>query len=486
MQKNDKRYSDLDFQGYKAIAMACDSGATLPAAPSEGLWFLHTPTGRNVLMQYVGGTWNPIFGFGALTLYVDVSLGSDAADNGFGTGADAFQTFMYAYDSIPSSYSGSCTINLAAGTYAEQISLVSPAHPVKYGGAISVNGELLTHDTGTVTSSVAGSGATRTSITDTSKSWVVDEHKGKLCLMGTGLIRLIISNTVDTLIISRPAGASVGSSYTIYDYGTVFNTGISATHFISVVGAVLNWNYIQFRGLAGNALMGFNSGSASLVGVAIEPDLNVTNSTTAFNQGASTSVNFTDCYVTTINRSLSVSPLTTFTGAGCYFLEKTKAKTQLGLQAAGSGGVICNVSCTFEGWGSAVRASGLTQFGTTAGLGYHFFVDNDIAIDVVTGGIFTRLSALDLPQFSGNRLNYQTAWQLGETTFSKVSPANIPALTVVQGTKMQDIQAQTAAIGEVKADVRGSGERIYGVVHTAEGIESPGNPCLGDIWIDTN
>jgi hypothetical protein len=77
---------DLQFATYKAIAMACDNGATLPSTPVIGQWFLHTPTGRNVLMQYTGSAWQPIISFGSMTMYVaGNSVGSDVADNGTGT-----------------------------------------------------------------------------------------------------------------------------------------------------------------------------------------------------------------------------------------------------------------------------------------------------------------------------------------------------------------------------------------------------------------
>ena len=49
---------NIEFANYKAIAMVCDNGATLPSAGiTAGQWFLHTPTGRNILYQYDGSNW---------------------------------------------------------------------------------------------------------------------------------------------------------------------------------------------------------------------------------------------------------------------------------------------------------------------------------------------------------------------------------------------------------------------------------------------
>jgi hypothetical protein len=57
MKKNDKNYSDVDYQGYKAIALACDNGDTLPASPAEGQWFLLIVAGVRTLYQYQDAAW---------------------------------------------------------------------------------------------------------------------------------------------------------------------------------------------------------------------------------------------------------------------------------------------------------------------------------------------------------------------------------------------------------------------------------------------
>ena len=115
--KNVVQTEDINFAGFAAVAMACDSGATLPTSPSEGQWFLHTPTGRNVLMQYASGQWNPIFAFGAMTVYVDGTNGTDSPDYGGTTGTGAFKTVSYALKQVPPKYSGDVLIKASADTW---------------------------------------------------------------------------------------------------------------------------------------------------------------------------------------------------------------------------------------------------------------------------------------------------------------------------------------------------------------------------------
>ena len=103
----------IDFQKFKAITMACDNGATLPTSPVVGQWFLHTPTGRKVLMQYEGSSWIPILNVGTTTVYVDYTDGTDAQDNGGAVNAGAYKTIQFAIDQIAGLFSGAITINLS-------------------------------------------------------------------------------------------------------------------------------------------------------------------------------------------------------------------------------------------------------------------------------------------------------------------------------------------------------------------------------------
>src|SRR3990172_4336 len=112
---------DVDFATYKAVALACDNGATLPTSPVTGQWFLHTPTGRKILMMYDGSAWQPVWNMGSATMYVNGTSGTDSQDKGFGTGTDAFNTIQFAVNQIAGLVGGNILIYISGGTYAENV-----------------------------------------------------------------------------------------------------------------------------------------------------------------------------------------------------------------------------------------------------------------------------------------------------------------------------------------------------------------------------
>ena len=166
---------DVDFAKYKAIAMACDNGSTLPTSPVIGQWFLHTPTGRKVLMMYDGSSWIPIISLGSMTLYVDGTNGTDSQNNGYGTGANAFRTIQYAINQIPGQYSGDVTINIASGTYGG-FTLQGKYPTGNY--YIYINGTLQTDYTGTITSGTTGSAENYCTITVSGAGWTPNQWVG--------------------------------------------------------------------------------------------------------------------------------------------------------------------------------------------------------------------------------------------------------------------------------------------------------------------
>ncbi len=108
--------ADVDFASFMAVAMSCDRGTGFPTSPAQGQWFYHTTS--NCLFMYDGSVWKPIISFGAMTLYVDGTNGSDAPGQGFASGSGATATIQYAINLIPAIVGGNVTINVAAGTYA--------------------------------------------------------------------------------------------------------------------------------------------------------------------------------------------------------------------------------------------------------------------------------------------------------------------------------------------------------------------------------
>lgn len=481
MRKGDKQYWDLDFQGYKSIAMACDNGATLPLLPTEGQWFLHTPAGRKILMQYVTGAWNPIYSFGNATIYVDV-LGTNAPDQGGGTGASAFLTMTYAMSLMPPFGFGNLAVLVGAGTFVEQFVIGA-----KFFANITVSGTLTSADTGVSTGIVKGISQTRGVLTDSTKAWVVDEHKGKILNPGDGNYRLIYSNDATNLYLVVPMATTpvVGTAYTIYNYGTVFqNTSSFGSHTLSSNNVNSTITYIKFTGTtASAALTTSNPGSiTSMNYCAIEPD----STKNCFYFRASSYQLVAHCYLTTSNANLSPTQNESFMSfQGSIFYEKTKAKTKYAFQYAPPAALILVTGCTFEGWLVAVQTKGMfRQDYTSTSFGTAFFIDNLIAVELLVGGSITY--GLTQPVYSGTGRGVLHNWNVGEIVFSKQNTDGLPVVTITQGLQAQNVKAQTATIGETKTDVQGDGRRIYNVVHTTEGMNAPSYPVMGDIWIDTN
>ena len=211
----------MDFKKLKAIAMACDNGATLPATPADAQWFCHTPTGRTVLMMYSSGAgaWIPIMNIGASTIYVDGGSGTDDLDLGGASGAGAFATIQYAVDSLAGLVGGNVIINLSADIYREKVTYLGKTVTGNY--IIKIAGSLSVNDSGTATS-----GANST-LTDTGASWTVNALRGKKIAIvggtGDGQEKLIASNTATIItIVGKWFSSNVDntSQYEVYDRDT--------------------------------------------------------------------------------------------------------------------------------------------------------------------------------------------------------------------------------------------------------------------------
>jgi len=182
----------------------------LPTSPATGQWFLHTPTGRKVLMMYNGSSWTPIISLGNMTLYVDGASGTDNQNKGYGTGANAFATIQYAVNQIPGQYSGDVYINIASGTYSGFT--VQGKYPTgNY--YIYINGTLQTDYTGTITSGTTGSAENYCTITVSGAGWTTNQWVGYLANWNSQY-SVIMSNTSDTLTVV--GNSSVTPSGTLY------------------------------------------------------------------------------------------------------------------------------------------------------------------------------------------------------------------------------------------------------------------------------
>lgn len=269
--------ADLDFATYKAVAMATDGGATLPTSPApvEGQLFRHTPTGRKVLMMYADGAWVPQWNYAAATMYVDPT-GSDSQNKGYGTGTNAFLTVQFAKNQIAGAVSGNVITYVAAGTYAEQVTIQGKNFTGPY--TITTVGAMTTDVTGTATSAgvFSGGGAsahTKAQLTDTSKSWTASVYKGKLLVItggtGSGQERHIYDNTATRLDIAGDwiTTPDATSTYAIKSYGAIISgsntrtscftitaqkglifTNIKATDGLTYDYFITNGSFVTFNG----------------------------------------------------------------------------------------------------------------------------------------------------------------------------------------------------------------------------------------------
>jgi hypothetical protein len=371
---------DIDFATYKAIAMACDNGTTVPTSPTpvNGQWFRQITTGRDILFQYSSATskWIPIFSFGAITFYVDGTNGTDGMAYGTGTTTNAFRTVQYAIDLIPPINAGSVVINIAAGTYNEDITIQGKSYTGLYN--ISFFGptlNTLTPDVqGTASSYTPGTkevspGPTPAVLTHTGQFTGLT-LKGKFIQFGgTGAYYVIISNTNDTITIAENTITSAtGPAYKVFTPAVTMQ-GVSSAAGVLQMGRVqtnVNIAAMKFLPKASGLVMTLQPYSQSAF-----TNCDITAGTTGncIAQNAST-FSLTHCYLhqesTTANlRCISVQPLSYFQFVGGYIYTKSSEAIRIA-----TGGFAFNNTSNF----TYIQGNGAT---TSAGL------------VVITGGSFS-------------------------------------------------------------------------------------------------
>lgn len=202
------------------------SGATVPAAPANYSLFVHTPTGRTVLLLYDGTNWVPLNTFGTLTVYVDNTDGTDGINYGGAIDAGAFKTTQYALDQIPDTLGGNVDIYLNGEAYAEDVVIRGK----QYGGdySISIHGTLSTTVAETTaTGGDKGALTTRPFVTKAGAGWGVNAYRAKLCHFtsgsNNGLYRVIHNNTNEILHLCGrilPADPINNDTFEILDWDT--------------------------------------------------------------------------------------------------------------------------------------------------------------------------------------------------------------------------------------------------------------------------
>jgi hypothetical protein len=211
---------DLNFAKFKAIAMVCDNGATVPASPTTGQWFLHTPIGRKVLMIYDGSNWIPIISIGSMTMYVDGTDGSDSIDKGGAVDSGAFKTVQYAVNQIPGLVGGDVTIYINDETYNEDVVIRGKMPTGDY--TITLQGTLSQQTSGTATGKTAGSRANYGTLTHAGQFGSYDNKI--VYITAADEYRIIDSDTSNVITIVDYFSDATNKGYVIYDWGTVIDT----------------------------------------------------------------------------------------------------------------------------------------------------------------------------------------------------------------------------------------------------------------------
>ena len=117
---------DVDFNEGKSVEMCLDNGATLPADPTIGQIFIHTPTGRSIKKVFDGSDWVGETSYGTMVCYADTSTNRHRADYpDEGTSAAKWDDIQDCFDEIPANYNGNITIYVAGGTYVETLTLAN-------------------------------------------------------------------------------------------------------------------------------------------------------------------------------------------------------------------------------------------------------------------------------------------------------------------------------------------------------------------------
>lgn len=221
--------ASVDFNKQQLQAMCCHNGTSFPASPNTAQWFYRTDI--DTLFTYEGG-WKPIISFAAVDYYVDGTNGSDAVGKGYGSGADAAQTFAWLFSMIPPLNGGNVTVHMSVDTFGEDLSIYGKYFTGPY--TLTVEGtwsDDVSETTATGGTAGTANTATQATVVKTGAGWTVNAYRGKWVRFSDdtptaalqGDIRVIWSNTSDTLTLvgGLDAAPANGEKFQISHPGTV-------------------------------------------------------------------------------------------------------------------------------------------------------------------------------------------------------------------------------------------------------------------------
>jgi hypothetical protein len=377
--------ADLDFAEYKAIALVCDTGATVPASPTAGQWFRHAPTGRNILMIYNGTAWALIMSIGTCVIYVDNTDGTDSIDKGGEVDAGAVKTVQYAVNLIPGLVSGNVIININAETYAETVTVQGKSVTGNY--TITLQGTLSTLDSLHAEAGCAqgGAGTQGTVVDDAGTFTGTNSRQNKLVRFTSGVCsgetRVIDSNSTTTLtIVGMFTGGTPAhnDTYVVENWGTI----VSAISINSLLTPIIIKN-IQFTG-ANTALFVGNCANVAITSCSL---------TTGWINSRISNITLTTC-ACIVNLSGLFACLCDLGGTVTLEMSKFANSHDAGfvIYTANMVGMSLN-GCVIDGTAGANKASygiwiisGAVVFLTTTGASYNVIHHCDTGIAANTGG----------------------------------------------------------------------------------------------------
>lgn len=173
-------------------------------------------------------------GTGAVTYYVDASIGADSFSCTDPT--TPCLTIQAAVNKVPKLLRDLVTISTAAGSYAgyivsgftSDVGTAPTTAGLAFTGAVATSTGLASGTaTGTSTAGSAGTTNTFGTLTDSGQAWTINNLRGKLILKA-GETRVIASNTATVItVIGTWTSPGVGTAYTIQDSSVNVNTSIS-------------------------------------------------------------------------------------------------------------------------------------------------------------------------------------------------------------------------------------------------------------------
>jgi len=199
---------------------------------------------------------------GTRTISVNGAIGNDANP---GTSAAPFATIQRAWDAVPAVVLEPIVIDIAAGTYPEAL-LFAGKTMGSAGASVTLQGALVNSDAGTAT------GATATTLSDTSKSWGTNAHQYKLLRItagtGSGQLAWIASNTATSITIAGQwtTVPNATSAYSIDSLGTSVNGGAGNISIRLDEQRGVTLRFLQCTAAAQFVVLD-NSSAASLIGL---------------------------------------------------------------------------------------------------------------------------------------------------------------------------------------------------------------------------